>query len=430
MQTKLRKRLLVLWILTGVLCLAGCGILGYYYYDTHVDRSGWEMQHDQYYYRDFHHRRVSGWQDIDGKRYYFDPETGMQTGWITLGGLRYYLDTDGSLYRGWLSQQDGDYYLDGSGAMVTGLLPLDGKLYFLDPEGRRVSGFQTLGEQTYYFTRSGPAHVGPLKLQEDRYFFRPDGTMVTGWLHAGDRDYYFLPEGPVAQGLLTVEDQTYYFGDQGYAVHGWVDLGEYSYCFGPDGTALTGPQELGGETHYFTPQGIHVVLVNRDHPIPDYYDPDVVTLFNWNLISRVALEPMLQMLKDCESAGNPYTFNSSYRTHQNQIDIVDKRTEEYMNRGMPFYAAYAKTLETAAVPGTSEHEMGLAADIVGKEANQWLAEHCWEYGFILRYPPEKAEITGISYEPWHFRYVGTAVSLPMRDSGLCLEEFLGAPPVK
>ena len=135
------------------------------------------------------------------------------------------------------------------------------------------------------------------------------------------------------------------------------------------------------------------------------------------------------MLEDCVAAGNEYTFNSSYRTHQNQIDIVEARTQEYMDRGMDYETAYRKTLETAAVPGTSEHEMGLAADILGKEANIWLGEHCWDYGFILRYPPEKAHITGINFEPWHFRYVGTEVSIPMRDSGQCLEEFLGADPV-
>ncbi len=81
-----------------------------------------------------------------------------------------------------------------------------------------------------------------------------------------------------------------------------------------------------------------------------------------------------------------------------------------------------------ALPGTSEHQLGLCADINGKGVDSvpWLVEHCWEYGFILRFPGEKSDITGIIYEPWHFRYVGTRVSIPMRDNGLCLEEYLGA----
>jgi D-alanyl-D-alanine carboxypeptidase len=83
-------------------------------------------------------------------------------------------------------------------------------------------------------------------------------------------------------------------------------------------------------------------------------------------------------------------------------------------------------LQSVAVPGTSEHHLGLAVDIIGKAAQDWLSVHCWEYGFILRYTGDKAAITGIIDEPWHFRYVGTEVSMDMKGSGLCLEEYLGA----
>ena len=89
-----------------------------------------------------------------------------------------------------------------------------------------------------------------------------------------------------------------------------------------------------------------------------------------------------------------------------------------------------------ARPGTSEHQLGLAVDIVSAsnqsltkaqektKVQKWLMEHCWEYGFILRYPNEKSGITGIGYEPWHYRYVGTEIALDIRDSGLCFEEYL------
>ena len=93
---------------------------------------------------------------------------------------------------------------------------------------------------------------------------------------------------------------------------------------------------------------------------------------------------------------------------------------------LDYGAARAKALQSVAIPGTSEHHLGLAVDIVGTAAQAWLAEHCWEYGFILRYTGDKAHITGIIDEPWHFRYVGTEVSLDMQYSGLCLEEYLGA----
>ena len=96
---------------------------------------------------------------------------------------------------------------------------------------------------------------------------------------------------------------------------------------------------------------------------------------------------------------------------------------------LDFRAAREKALETVAVPGTSEHHLGLAVDLLGEEAIAWFTKYCWDYGFILRYTEEKENITGIVDEPWHFRYVGTEVSLDLRDSGLCLEEYLGAEPV-
>ena len=89
-----------------------------------------------------------------------------------------------------------------------------------------------------------------------------------------------------------------------------------------------------------------------------------------------------------------------------------------------------------SAPGTSEHETGLAVDIVAESyqsldaaqadtaEQQWLLEHCWEYGFILRYPADKTDITGVEYEPWHYRYVGVPAAMDMRDSGQCLEEYL------
>ena len=89
-----------------------------------------------------------------------------------------------------------------------------------------------------------------------------------------------------------------------------------------------------------------------------------------------------------------------------------------------------------AVPGTSEHQLGLAVDLVDNHnwsldesqasmpAQQWLIKHSWEYGFILRYPGDKGELTGIIYEPWHYRYVGKEAARVIHQQGLCLEEYL------
>ena len=114
-----------------------------------------------------------------------------------------------------------------------------------------------------------------------------------------------------------------------------------------------------------------------------------------------------------------------------QTEILEYRTQEHMEDfDLTYEEAYEKALETVAIPGTSEHHLGLAVDLLGEEAIAWFREHCWDYGFIVRYAAEKESYTGIIDEPWHFRYVGTEVSLDMKDSGLCLEEYLGAEPVK
>lgn len=312
--------------------------------------------------------------------------------------------------------------------MHTGLLSMDGQLYLMDADGRQLTGMHTIEDRTYYFGEDGAALKGPVTLEDGEFFFGEDYTQQTGWAEYEGKKFYYQPDGKLDRGLQEIDGRIYEFDDQGAALHGWVTHGEYSYYFGEDGAAYTGPHEIDGQKHYFTPKGIHVVLVNATNPIPDYYKPDPVTLTEWHQISRIALSPMKKMLRACKAAGNDVVINSVYRSHENQELIVEKRTQEHMATGLTKEEAFEKTLETAAYPGTSEHEMGLAADLVGKEANQWLAEHCWEYGFILRYPPDKFEMTGITYEPWHFRYVGTQVSMDMKDTGLCLEEYLGAGP--
>ena len=106
--------------------------------------------------------------------------------------------------------------------------------------------------------------------------------------------------------------------------------------------------------------------------------------------------------------------------------------------GYSYDEAYAEASKSVAIPGTSEHQLGLAVDIVDNsnwnlntsqektKTQKWLMEHCWEYGFILRFPNGTTDITGIIYEPWHYRYVGVEISMELRDLGITLEEYLGA----
>jgi len=96
-----------------------------------------------------------------------------------------------------------------------------------------------------------------------------------------------------------------------------------------------------------------------------------------------------------------------------------------MAEGMTYEEACEYTARSVAYPGHSEHQTGLAVDITGTdEMYEWFYEHCWDYGFIVRYPEGKRPITGIIYEPWHFRYVGTELSLELKELNLCMEEYM------
>ena len=413
------------------LMLTAGSVLAYGWYDENIDRSGWILHHEQYYYRDFHNHNVTGWQDIDGSRYFFDDTGVMQTGWVDLENQKYFLDSDGTLITGWFNHQGNRYHFSAEGSMDTGLLEDGGKRYLLSQEGHLLTGLQTYEEDTYYLTEDGSAYVGPRTLKHQNYYFGEDGTMQTGWVDLEDGPHYYHEDGAMAYGFQEINGKTFYLEPGSGLPHkGWLQDEEYQYYFGEDGAAYTGPREIDGRKYHFTPKGIKVLLVNASNPIPDDYDPQLETLTGWHMISKPALEPMRQMLRECKLAGKEPAINSIYRSGKNQALIMKERTELFMEDGMTEEEAAAKAATIVAAPGTSEHETGLSADLVGEEAKKWLAQHCWEYGFILRYPEEKGHITGITFEPWHFRYVGPRVSMDMKDTGLCLEEYLGAGPAK
>ena len=150
-----------------------------------------------------------------------------------------------------------------------------------------------------------------------------------------------------------------------------------------------------------------------------------------------AAGPLLQMIDDCIAAGNDPLVVSGYRTMEKQELLFHNkilRLVEY--DGVLWDDAPEIAARSVARPGTSEHQLGLAVDIIDYNypylneeqetmpTQQWLMEHCWDYGFILRYPNDKSEITGIIYEPWHYRYVGVEYAQEIRELGLTLEEYL------
>lgn len=179
-----------------------------------------------------------------------------------------------------------------------------------------------------------------------------------------------------------------------------------------------------------------LILVNYKHPLPDDYKVDLVDTENELQIDKRAAEPLKKMLDDCRKAGHEPYMRSAYRTLAVQRALYNKKVRKYRNMGYSQEEAEKKTAEWIAVPGTSEHHLGLAVDVVDEDykeldekqeeqdTQKWLMENSWKYGFILRYPTSKKAITHINYEPWHYRYVGKENAKKIYDSGLTLEEYL------
>ena len=146
------------------------------------------------------------------------------------------------------------------------------------------------------------------------------------------------------------------------------------------------------------------------------------------------------MLSDCAAAGYRTAIISGYRTQWEQEWLFERKTNYYLGLGYGREAAKVEAAKTIAIPGTSEHQLGLAVDIADinyqslddrqaeTPAQQWLMAHCHEYGFILRYPKDSTQITGIIWEPWHYRYVGVQMATEIMEKGITLEEYLGAEP--
>lgn len=178
-----------------------------------------------------------------------------------------------------------------------------------------------------------------------------------------------------------------------------------------------------------------LVLINKQHPIPEGYSFDFGTIKGNMKCDKRIIEDLLLMMQAAKEDGINLEICSPYRDLNRQEFLFNKKIKAYMGQGMSYMEAYKLASQTVTVPGASEHQIGLALDIFcdtykyldegfGKtQAGIWLAEHCYEYGFTLRYPENKEYITSIEYEPWHFRYVGREAAAVMQEEDICLEEF-------
>lgn len=173
-----------------------------------------------------------------------------------------------------------------------------------------------------------------------------------------------------------------------------------------------------------------LILVNATHPLPENYTVTLKELRYGHRVDERIYPELQQMFDDARAAGIFPLINESYRTGARQQEIMDKYIAGYEAEGLSHEEAVKKARQIVALPGTSEHELGLALDIIAEFDGDstatwnWLKQNSWRYGFILRYPADKVEITGINYEPWHFRYVGCPAAQEITEQGLCLEEYL------
>ena len=435
-----------------------------------IDQSGWKADDSGTFYLNADGDPLTGWQTLEGKRYYFGADGALGTGWQDIGGSRYYLGTDGVPQTGWLEQNGQRYYLDDSGEMATGWQKIhgltyyfqdDGTLYsgwltteagkvylnedgtlhlgwldtdegrcFLGADGIQYSGWLTTSEGTYYLDAQGILVTGWQEVDGKRYYLGEDGLLVTGWQDIDGSRYYLTADGSAATGWQDIDGSRYYMDDSGAVCTGWLELEDCSYYLKEDGTLAKGKVVIDGEIHYFTSTGASILLVNRWNTLPDNYVPDnLVESESGAQMTPEAAAALDQMIADCKAAGFDPKVRTSYRNFGFQQTLLNNKIAEGYS--------YDEAIQIVAIPGTSEHHTGLAVDISDstytnlnrEQGNQpiqkWLNEHCWDYGFIVRYPDGTTDITGIIYESWHYRYVGLELAAELKAlGGICLEEYL------
>ncbi|MCD8006145.1 MAG: D-alanyl-D-alanine carboxypeptidase family protein [Oscillospiraceae bacterium] len=191
------------------------------------------------------------------------------------------------------------------------------------------------------------------------------------------------------------------------------------------------------DEYYFQTDEDYLILVNKTHLLPDDYKIETDYVQGSYEMEKTAAYYCKLMIEAAAADGINLKVLSAYRTVAYQQKLFDRNVQSRMDDdGMTYEEAYADTAVNIAPAGGSEHNAGLAVDIITEndwdtytafedtEEFAWLQEHAAEYGFIMRYASGKEDITGFIYEPWHYRYVGVKYAADIQASGLCLEEYL------
>ena len=186
-------------------------------------------------------------------------------------------------------------------------------------------------------------------------------------------------------------------------------------------------------THHVASEdnGWNLILVNRDSYIPDDYQVELTELSNGKKVDSRIYPELQEMFNDARAQGYGLFVREGYRTQEEQQQLMDEKIEAYENEGKSKSEAKKLAEQWVAIPGTSEHQLGIAVDInadttksSSDDVYNWLAENAHTYGFIKRYPSNKTDITGVINEPWHYRYVGKEAASKIYSQGICLEEYI------
>lgn len=224
-----------------------------------------------------------------------------------------------------------------------------------------------------------------------------------------------------------------------------LSLASCSFDFKKDET-LEKEEEVSSGSSYqqqaqFSKDDWRLILVNAENPIPDDFTVEFDSVQGYKVDKRIK-EPLENMINAAKSEGIDLLICYGYRTYEQSKALFEKQINYQLSRGLAYEEAVREAAKWVAPPGTSEHHTALAVDIVtpsnqvldhefkNTDAACWMKDNAYKYGFILRYPEDKQEITGITFEPWHYRFVGNEAAEYMYQNDICLEEFLKGENVR
>ena len=275
-------------------------------------------------------------------------------------------------------------------------------------------------------------------------------VLKNAWSEENGTKYYYDEKGDKATGKAEISGSVYVFAEDGKMLSDcWQNIDGEDYYLLSDGKAAVGEAEIDGKKYFFSSKGINFIVANPWNAVCSAEEPIdksvMVRLPNGygdqqadkGLVHADCYDDLIAMMDDCYAAtGKEVYVISGFRTYNYQKNNFERQVNSYLSAGYSRSEAERLAAEWVAVPGTSEHHLGYAVDIIDTqiwdlveeqetlEGQQWMMENCWKYGFILRYPKNTKDETGINYEPWHYRYLGKEIAKEVNDSGLTLEKYI------